>query len=277
MSGTSPDRVALEFICTFGMTPVEHIELAARLGCHRIGFAPAPVVTLPGLYPAWDLRTDAALRRDTIKALADNGVVLSLGEGFLIMPGKAVADLGPDLDLAVELGAPMVNCCVLAPDMGFAVDNFGQFAAMAAERGLQVTVEFLAGMMAIGDLPSAAALVRAVNNPAAGLLIDAMHLYRSGASHADIAALEPGLVRYAQVCDVPLVSTFENYGEEASYERGAPGDGELALADFVNALPANVTIGLEAPMRARTLAGVGAFERLAPALAATRALVAQAG
>lgn len=276
MSGASPDRIALEFICTFGMPPVEHVELAARLGFRRIGFAPAPIVTLPGLHPAWDLRTDLALRRDTVRALADNGLSLSLGEGFLVMPGKAVEDLGADLDLAVELGAPLVNCCVLAPDMAFAVDQFGQFAAMAAERGLQVTVEFLAGMMAIGDLATAAALVREVANPAAGLLIDAMHLYRSGASHVDLAALEPGMVRYAQVCDVPMASTFENYGEEASYERGAPGEGELPLVDFVKALPAGVPIGLEAPMRARTLAGVGAFDRLAPALAATRALLVQA-
>ncbi len=271
------DRVALEFICTFGMPPVAHIELAARLGVRHIGFAPAPVVTLPGLYPAWDLRTDAALRRDTMRALEGNGVALSLGEGFLVMPGKDPADLAADLDLAAELGAPLVNCCVLAPDMAFAVDHFGQFAAMAAERGLQVTVEFLAGMMAIGDLPAAAGLVREVANPAAGLLIDAMHLYRSGASHADLAALDPGMVRYAQVCDVPMVSAFENYGEEASYERGAPGEGELPLAQFVRALPTDIVIGLEAPMRARTLAGVSAFDRLAPALAATRALVAQAG
>lgn len=271
------DRIALEFICTFGMPPVEHVELAARLGCRRIGFAPAPIVTLPGLYPAWDLRTDPALRRDTLRALDDHGISLSLGEGFLIMPGKAVEDLAADLDLAVELGAPLVNCCVLAPDMAFAVDQFGRFAAMAAERGLQVTVEFLAGMMAIGDLPAAATLVREVANPAAGLLIDAMHLYRSGASHADLAALDPGLVRYAQVCDVPMVSTFENYGEEASYERGAPGEGELPLADFVRALPDDIVIGLEAPMRAKTLAGVSAFDRLAPALAASRALLDQAG
>ena len=63
------DRLAIEFICVFGMPPVEFIELAAELDCPRIGLAPAPIVTLPGLYEAWDLRTDAVLRRDTAKAL----------------------------------------------------------------------------------------------------------------------------------------------------------------------------------------------------------------
>lgn len=271
------DCLALEFICTFGMPPVAHIELAAALGCRQIGFAPAPVVSLPGLYPAWDLRTDRALRRDTVQALADNDVSISLGEGFLIMPGRPVEDLGADLDLAAELGAPMVNCCVLAPDMAFAVEHFGRFAAMAEERGLAVTVEFLAGMMAVGDLASAAQLVRDAANPAAGLLIDAMHLYRSGASHADLAALDPAMVKYAQICDVPRISTFENYGEEASYERGAPGEGELPLADFLKALPTGIVIGLEAPMRSKALNGISAEDRLRPALAAARALIAQVG
>lgn len=268
------DRLSLEFICTFGMPPVEHIELAARLGCTRIGMAPWPVVTLPGLYPAWDLRSDAELKRQTVQALRDNGVSVALGEGFLIMPGRNVDDLDNDLDLAAELGAPMVNCVVLAPDMAFAVENFSRFADMAAERGLQVTVEFLAGMMAIDTLDAAASLVRQVGRDNAGLLIDAMHLYRSGASHGDLAALEPGLIRYAQVCDVPLVSTFAEYGEEASYERGAPGDGELPLADFVRALPRDIPIGLEAPMRAATLAGLSAEDRLRPALEKSRALLA---
>ena len=90
----------------------------------------------------------------------------------------------------------------------------------------------------------------------------------------DLAALEPGLIRYAQVCDVPLVSTFAEYGEEASYERGAPGDGELPLADFVRALPRDIPIGLEAPMRAATLSGLSAEDRLRPALEKSRALLA---
>ena len=51
------DRLAMEFISTFGMPPVEHVELVASLGLRHTGMGPAPIVVLdPGLYPEWSMR-----------------------------------------------------------------------------------------------------------------------------------------------------------------------------------------------------------------------------
>lgn len=270
------DRLAIEFICVFGMPPVEFIELAAGIGCRKIGMAPAPIVTLDGLYDPWNLLSDAALRRDTLQALKDNDVSVSLAEGFLIMPGMDVAALAPALDLAVELGAPIANACCLHPDLGGNVQGFGQFAEMAGERGLKATVEFLAGMP-LGTLPLATELVRQVGRDNAGMLIDPMHLFRSGSTAADLAATDPARIFYAQICDLPLVSPYADFSEEARFERGAPGEGEFPLADYVRALPQGVVIGLEAPMRARLQQGQDAAQRLVPALEKTRELLAAAG
>lgn len=270
------DRLAIEFICVFGMPPVEFIELAARVDCRKIGLAPAPIVTLEGLYDPWNLLADPALRRDTLQALKDNGVSIPLAEGFLIMPGMDVEALAPALDLAVDMGAPLANACCLHPDLAANVADFGRLAEMAGERGLKATVEFLAGMP-LGTLAQANELVSQVGRDNAGLLIDPMHLFRSGATAAELSATDPARIFHAQVCDLPLISPNPDNFEEASFERRAPGDGEFPLVDFIRALPRDITVGLEAPMRARTLAGEGAEARLRPALEKCRDLLERAG
>lgn len=270
------DRLAIEFICVFGMPPVAFIELAARLGCPKIGLAPEPVVSLPDLYDPWSLRTDSALRRDVAKALKDNDVTISLGEGFLIMPAIPLDRLVRDMDLLAELGATQVNAVCLEAEFSANVDGFGRFAEMAAERDLSVTVEFMPGMT-IGSLSAADALVREVSLPNAGLLLDAMHLFRSGATIADLAAIDPAHIRYAQLCDVPQSPVIADYAAEARFERMAPGDGELPLVDFIKALPKHVPIGIEVPQRSLAEQGVSAKQRLAPALAKARALISAAG
>jgi sugar phosphate isomerase/epimerase len=269
------DRLAIEFICVFGMPPVKFIELAAKLNCPRIGLAPAPIVTLPGLYEAWDLRSDPTLRRETANALRDNGVTITQAEGFLIMPGIPPERLASDMDLMAELGAKQLNAVCLEAEFAANVDGYGRFADLADDRGLTVTVEFLPGMT-IGNLATADALVQQVGQDNAGILIDAMHLYRSGSTSADLAAIEPARIRYAQLCDVPLVPVMAEYADEARFERRAPGDGDLPLADFINALPGDVTIGLEVPQRSLVEQGTSAEERLASALAKARTLLVKA-
>ena len=65
-----------------------------------------------------------------------------------------------------------------------------------------------------------------------------------------------------------------DYGDEARHERLSPGDGDLPLADFLAALPWDRIVGLEVPMLGKAMAGIGAKERLAPAIAAARNLLA---
>jgi len=270
------DKLGIEFISVFGMPPVEYIELSASLGCRNVGLAPAPIVTLDGLYPEWTMRGNPALVRDVRQALKDNGVTVSVGEGFVIMPGIDLDAYQADFDLLAELGAQVTNACCVEADFAANVDGFGRLAEMAARRNLPITVEYLPGMV-VGTLETACELIEQVGRPNAGLLIDSMHLFRSGASAADVAALPQGLVLYAQLCDVPVVSRFDDYSVEARFERLAPGDGELPLLDFVKALPGDLVIGLEVPMRCLSEQGVSAADRLTPALAKARALFEAAG
>ena len=266
------DRIGIEFISVFGLPPVAFVELAARLGVGWIGLAPAPIVGNPHGYPAWSLRDNPALERELAGALTANGIEIGLGEGFLIRPGADIAACAADLDLMARLGTHRVNITSIEADPARNRDQFGTFAAEAAARGLPVSLEFLPGF-AIGTLAAARDLVEQVGADGTGVLLDAMHFFRTGGTVSEIAALPPGVLVHTQLCDVPLVSTFGSYMDEARQERGGPGEGELPLRELVAALPAAMPLGLEVPMQARALAGVGPDERLAPAVAAARALL----
>jgi sugar phosphate isomerase/epimerase len=222
------------------------------------------------------LRTDKQLRADVGQALKDHGVTVAQAEGFLVMPGIPIEGFGIDLDIAAEFGAKQVNTCCIAPDMAANVEGFGRLAEMAGERGLKITVEYLPDMV-VGNLAAALELVAQVGRSNTGVLVDSMHLFRSGSDAAELAAADPSKILYAQLCDVPVVSKFAEYADEARFERLAPGDGELPLASFVKALPGNVTIGLEVPLRAAAEKGLPPEAWLKPAIEKARALLAEAG
>src|SRR5262249_19707867 len=126
-----------------------------------------------------------------------------------------------------------------------------------------------------GDLATATAAARHVERPDFKLLIDPMHLFRTGSSAAELAALDPEMIGYAQLCDCSLVA--RDHMHEAKYERMVPGEGELPLQAFVDALPREVPIGLEIPQLSLAEAGVGPHERLGACVAAARSLLAKRG
>jgi sugar phosphate isomerase/epimerase len=101
-----------------------------------------------------------------------------------------------------------------------------------------------------------------------------MHLIRSGSSAADVAALDPDMIGYIQLCDVPLAPE-KDYLEESMYERMIPGTGELPLLDILSALPRRLVIGLETPLRSRAEAGEGPSERMGQCVKAARRLLAK--
>lgn len=267
------DRLAIEFICTFGMPPVEYVELAAELGVSRVGFAPAPITANPHGYQAWDLRTNRQLLRDTKRALEANSVEVALGEGFLITPDTEMGDAKTALDLMAELGAPRVNAVSIEEDRSRAVEQFARLAELAAARGLHATLEFLP-LRWPATLTEALDLVAETGAANGQVLIDAMHFFRSGTAIADLDEVAAGRIGHIQICDVPMPAQTDDYGEEARHERLCPGEGDLPLADLLRALPRDLTVGLEVPMLAKAQDGIGPRERLAPCVAAARKLLA---
>jgi sugar phosphate isomerase/epimerase len=181
------------------------------------------------------------------------------------------ADYARDLDHACELGAAAICTISMDRDAGRTHSEYARLAEMAGERGLITTTEACAGVYR--TLAKSRAAVEAVSRADFTLLIDTMHFFRSGSTVADLAALDPAVIGHIQLCDVPMPAVMESYMEEALYERRAPGDGDLPLAEFLRHVPEHVAIGLEIPIRSEAEAGVEPHERLGRCVAAARALL----
>jgi sugar phosphate isomerase/epimerase len=267
--------IGIENISVFGLPPVDFVKLAAELGCQHISTGLTSFPFGIHSYPPFSLRDDAALRAEMKAALRDTGVSISLGEGCTIREGIDVEDFARDLDLFAELGTLRINSVSMDPDPGRTRDALAQLASLVTARGMRFTIE-PAPSLTIGDLPTALAEIDRIGNPDIRLLIDTMHLIRSGSSPCDIAAIDPALIDYVQVCDATRQPRFASYHEEAMFERMVPGEGELGIAELLAVLPQDRIYALEVPLRTAALAGQGPAERLRPCVAALRRLLAQA-
>jgi sugar phosphate isomerase/epimerase len=271
---TSMGRIGIERLSVFDLPPVEFVNLTADLGCRDIGIALVPMGYYnPHGYPSWSLRDDAALRREMLASMRDRGVSISLCEGFGVKPNGDVREYAADLDLVAGLGCCRINVASIDRDVQRSFDQFALLTEMAEPLGIEATTEI--GVGPVRNLTAALAAHRHVGRRNFRLLIDTMHFVRHGGSAAEIAALDPDVIGYVQLCDVPLISTFVRYMEEALYERMVPGTGELPLLDILAALPRHLVLGLEVPQRSLAQAGVGPYERVGRCIEATRNLLAR--
>ena len=143
---------------------------------------------------------------------------------------------------------------------------------MAAARGMASSLEFVAGLT-IGTIGAGVEALRQVGRPDMKLVVDMMHVGRSGGTAAELAAVDPASIGYIQICDCTIVPKDASY--EVIYERMRPGDGELPLRDLLAALPRGLMVGIEIPQRSLAEAGIGPRERLGACAAATRSLLAE--
>jgi sugar phosphate isomerase/epimerase len=265
------DRLSIEPLSVMGCPPLDWVNLAADLG---LGY-----VTLvmrgtggPDDFPAWSLRDDADLRRQTRELMHERGIHVSLIDGFVIWDGTDVRSFASDMALASELGAPRVNTVSFIDDSEGNADNFRIVADLAADHGIMTTLEF-APTLAVRSLQEAVDMIHRVDRANFRLLLDTMHLFRSGGTVADVAELEPEMIQYVQLSDVPRVPTNTDYMDESCFERMIPGTGELPLTELIPTLPEDVVIGLEVPLRSLAETGVSPLERLSRSVQAARGLL----
>lgn len=268
------DRIGIDCLSVFGLPPVKFVNLVAAIGCRCISIGLKPTGANLSGFPDWSLK-DTSTRREMIAAMDDRGVSVALGEGLAVLPGKDVSEYTADLEAMCDLGVPIISTVSIDPDKARSLDQFAKLADMAQQVGIRMAIEFVP-VFTIASLDDAVAAVKYIGEGKAHVLVDVMHLIRSGASAADLAALDAGMIAYAQLCDAPISAPMENYLQEAMFDRKIPGTGELPLTEFLAVLPGDITIGLEMPLRPRLDQGEDLKDLLSTCLQSGRALLEQA-
>jgi sugar phosphate isomerase/epimerase len=142
--------------------------------------------------------------RSIKRRLLETGVRVLDVEAIWLTAESDVATLEPALNTAVELGAGHVIVVGNDPDRGRLAGNLSRLCAAASLRGVRVMLEFIP-YSHIRSLAQAVALLADVGPANAGVLVDALHLSRSGGSPADLAQYDPALFSYMHLCDAPAI------------------------------------------------------------------------
>jgi len=115
---------------------------------------------------------------------------------------------------------------------------------------VRLVCEFLP-IFPLSSLTAARQVVAAHDPEVAGILVDNLHLSRSGGVPSDLVDIDPRRLPYLQVADAPAdrPSDFGGLLNEALHGRSIPGEGALPVADLLAVVPA-VPLSFEVRSRA---------------------------
>ena len=270
-----PRSYSLAYLTANTLTPPQAVRLAAELGYHQIGLRLLPNTASA---PQQFLIGQPAVQRETVAALNDTGVGVFDLEIIRIGAGFEPQTYLPLLDAGAALKAKAVLVAGDDTDLARLTDNYARLCALMQPYGMSADLEFMP-WTAVPDARAALRVVEGAGRPRnAGILVDALHVSRSGTTPDDLRAIPRELLHYAQICDAPTAAqigrafTVEEMIHTARCERMLPGEGGIDLKALFAALPSDLPVSVEIPHELR-LALVGQTGWARQALAASRALL----
>ena len=175
--------------------------------------------------------------REVRQRLDDTGVIALDIEP--IIPSEDGSDFAEQLiEAAAVIGARHILFTSRLKDQARTTDRYQQVCEMALAHGIKVVCEFLP-IFPLNTLSMAAEIVANSQATNGGVLIDNLHLSRSGSSIEDVLAMPTELFPYLQICDAPAdrPTDFGGLLDEALNGRLCPGEGSLPIIELLQAVP----------------------------------------
>lgn len=258
-------------LTVWGITPPQSVAVAAEAGFAGLGIK--LFVGLSGVEP-FPMREGSPMLKETCAALRGTGMRAWDTETLVIGPNTSVRSWEPTLASAAALGISQAVVATMTTDEQQAIDQLAQMCEMASRYGIAPSVEFCRLFPGATTLSAVRRIVEAAH-PQARVLVDTLHVARSGATQAELAAIPHERLAYLQLCDAPAraPADFEGIRFEALRNRMPPGRGELPLPDMLQALPPQLPVSVEVPV-SDSLMLAQARDHARLCFEATRALLA---
>ncbi|MDM0014831.1 TIM barrel protein [Variovorax sp. J22P168] len=250
-SGASKPRAAhplcLAHLTLIELAPPELVEVAADAGFDRVSMRLAPASAGEHQHP---MIGDTPMMREALARMRDRGVAVHDVELVRLTDHTSIAELEPLLAAAAMLGAQHMLVAGDSDDEAALAQRFGELCALGARYGLTMALEFMP-WRGIRSLASARRVLEAAGS--GGVVVDAIHLARSGGTADDLARLPLHLWAYFQICDAPAQppSSADELLFQARRARLPPGQGGLDLVAMLRALPPATVVSIEVPLHGR--------------------------
>lgn len=239
--------LSLDHLTVIDAAPLDLIDAAAAGGFDAVGLRIVTPLAAKDVFPVVG-------QPEVVRALktrmAATGIKVGLVESIWLGAESDPDALEPAMATGAELGARFALVAGNDPDEARLVDNLARLAGIAAAHGLGIAFEFMP-FTQVRSLAQALRIKDQVAAPNVRLLIDALHVSRSDADMRALPKLGSDIVGYVHLCDAAAEPPPpEGLRDEARLDRFDPGEGALPLDEFLNAMPGDVPIGVEAPCRA---------------------------
>jgi sugar phosphate isomerase/epimerase len=192
---------------------------------------------------SWDPSTTRSVR----ERLEDTGLRVLDVEVMTIAPAVPDSTLQRIIEIGAELNARYATAIGMDPESSRIADRFGRLCEHAAGGGIRPVVEFMR-FTTVRTLADALEIVNAAGHPAGAVLVDMLHLIRSGGQPDDLSGVDPDVLPFSQLCDAPAEPPGEEPGEliaEALQGRLPPGEGALPIQEILARLPAGCALSSE--------------------------------
>ncbi|MGH1332095.1 MAG: bifunctional sugar phosphate isomerase/epimerase/4-hydroxyphenylpyruvate dioxygenase family protein [Paracoccaceae bacterium] len=195
-----------------------------------------------------DFIADEGSPRDVARMVRDHGLEITLFQPFRDFEGlpdglraKAFDRAERKFDLMQELGADLVLFCSSCHPKALggidrAAADFAALGELAAKRGIRVGYEALAWGTHVNDHRDAWEIVRRAGHPNIGLIVDSFHTLGRGIDPETIRRIPGDKIFFVQLADAPKIDMDLLYWSR--HFRNMPGEGDLAVLDFMRAVTA---------------------------------------
>ena len=195
-----------------------------------------------------DFIADVRSPRDVGRRIRDAGLEVMLFQPFrdfetlpAALRAKAFDRAERKFDVMQELGCGLMLVCSSShPEALGGIDrsaaDFAELGERAAARGLRVGYEALAWGRHVDDHRDAWEIVRRAAHPAVGLILDSFHTLGRGIDPDSIRSIPGDRIFFVQLADAPKIDMDLLYWSR--HFRNMPGEGDLAVADFMRAVQA---------------------------------------
>ena len=183
--------------------------------------------------------------REVKRRIDDNG--LEAVDMEVIRLGRSI-DTGEALiEAACEVGAKNILVVSSLHSSEETAEQLSHLCSLAKAGDITICLEFMK-FTSVKSLSDALEVVKLVDAPNVGILLDLLHVVRSGTTFKEIKACDPKLFPYAQWCDgtaQPVGLSDSELIIDALDDRLIPGQGKLDALKFESLFDIDVPFSIE--------------------------------
>ena len=235
-----PRPISLAALTILDVSPANQVLCAAKAGYSHVGIRLVPATPTETQY---DMIGNTPMIREVEANLKATGVKVLDIEILRIKPDTRAVNWKAFFETGTRLGATQVLCAGNDPDINRLTDNYAELCELAHPYGLNLSIEPMPWCN-VSTVKQQGEILRKINRPNAGCLVDPIHFYRAKNDYKDIDNLPAGSLKYCQMCAITaeMPDTMDGILYQARNFRLSSGTGAAYLVQLLKHLPISIEV-----------------------------------